>query len=119
MNMCCNYKPKPNLPKPLHGHSAGAGPGLPGTQPGEPGEGWTCCSAGGRQSRSLRKAPEGSAGRKHKPKIGSGRNQAESGENGDGDQYLETRNTEDVNSFYSQPVQAGAELKTWFFLEKS
>jgi len=61
-----------------------------------------CCSDGGRQIRSLRKASEGAAGKKHKPKIRSGRNKAESGENGEDDQYLRTRNKKrTLNNFYS------------------
>lgn len=61
-----------------------------------------CCSDGGRQIRSLRKASEGAAGKKHKPKIRSGRDKGESGENGGDDQYLKTRNKKrTVNSFYS------------------
>lgn len=61
-----------------------------------------CCSDSGRQIRSLRAASEGAAGEKHKPKIRSGRNKAESGENGEDDQYLETRNKKrTVNNFYS------------------
>lgn len=64
-----------------------------------------CCSDSGRQIRSLRKASEGAAGKKHKPKMRSGRNTAESGENGEDDQYLKTRKKKKkkrtVSNFYS------------------